>query len=113
MSLCPHRHEFSSSTILKLLAMEKANIQKTVSLSKSLHSAGEFYAWMIRNKAVPAVAAVYPGGDAVWQDDPASIHRTRAALDACSSFAERIPHESQAAKCSDIWPIEQVGLHQC
>ena len=71
MSLCPHRHEFSSSKFLKLLAMEKANIQKTVSLSKSLHSAGDFYAWMIRNKAVPA------------------------------------------AKCSDIWPIEQVSLHQC
>ena len=42
MSLYPHRHEFSSSKILKLLAMEKENIQKTVSLSKSLHSAGDF-----------------------------------------------------------------------
>ena len=57
---------------------------------------------------MPAVAAVYPAGDAIWQDDPASIHRTRNALHACSAFAERIPHDVQAAKCSDIWPIEQV-----
>ena len=66
---------------------------------------------MIRTKAVPAVQAVFPDGNAVWQDDPASIHRTRDALDACSVFNERIPHDKQAAKCSDIWPIEQV--HTC
>ena len=64
---------------------------------------------MVTNKAVPAVRAVYPDGDAIWQDDPASIHRTQAALDACLAFEERIPHNQQAAKCSDIWPIEQVS----
>ena len=63
---------------------------------------------MVTTKAVPAVAAVYPLGDAIWQDDPASIHRTQNALAACTAFAERIPHNVQAAKCSDIWPIEQV-----
>ena len=71
---------------------------------------GDFYAWMIRNKAVAAVQEVYPAGDAIWQDDPASIHRTQAALDACSAFAERIPHNVQAAKLSDVWPIEQVFM---
>ena len=71
---------------------------------------GNFYAWMIRNKAVPAVNTVFPDGDAVWQDDPASIHRTKDALEACRAFAERIPHDKQAAKCSDTWPIEQVSL---
>ena len=65
---------------------------------------------MIRNKAVAAVQEVYPAGDAIWQDDPASIHRTQAALDACSAFAERIPHNVQAAKLSDVWPIEQVFM---
>ena len=63
---------------------------------------------MVRTKAVPAVRAVFPDGDEVWQDDPASIHRTREAIDACTAFNDRIPHENQAAKCSDIWPIEQV-----
>lgn len=63
---------------------------------------------MITNKVVAAVNAVYPDGDAIWQDDPASIHRTRDALAACSVFNERIPPETQAAKCSDLWPIEQV-----
>lgn len=71
---------------------------------------GNFYAWMIRNKAVPAVNTVFPDGNAVWQDDPASIHRTKDALEACKAFAERIPHDKQAAKCSDTWPIEQVSL---
>ena len=64
---------------------------------------------MVRTKCVDAVNAVYPDGDAIWQDDPArSIHRTKDALAACSAFPERIPHDQQAAKCSDIWPIEQV-----
>ena len=63
---------------------------------------------MVRTKAVPAVRAVFPDGDEIWQDDPASIHRTREAIDACTAFNDRIPHENQAAKCSDIWPIEQV-----
>ena len=70
---------------------------------------GDFYAWMIRHKAVPAVQTVFPDGNAIWQDDPASIHRTQNALDAGKAFAERIPHDKQAAKCSDCWPIEQVS----
>lgn len=64
---------------------------------------------MITNKVVDAVRAQFPNRDEVWQDDPASIHRTREALAACSVFGERIPAEVQAAKCSDIWPIEQVN----
>ena len=65
---------------------------------------------MITNKVVDAVRAVFPDGGEIWQDDPASIHRTQDAINACSVFAERIPPEVQAAKCSDIWPIEQVLL---
>ena len=65
---------------------------------------------MITNKVVDAVRAVFPDGGEIWQDDPASIHRTQEAINACSVFAQRIPPEVQAAKCSDIWPIEQVFL---
>lgn len=78
------------------------------SLKSNLFVSGAFYAWMVRTKCVDAVNAVYPDGDAIWQDDPASIHRTKDAIAACSAFPERIPHDQQAAKCSDIWPIEQV-----
>ena len=45
---------------------------------------------------------------AVWQDDPARIHRTQEALEACSAFKFRIPHEHQAPKMADVWPIENV-----
>ena len=62
---------------------------------------------MITTIAVPAVKQVY-GDRAVWQDDPATIHRTPAALEACSAFKHRIPHEQQAPKMADIWPIENV-----
>ena len=68
---------------------------------------GLMYAHMITTIAVPAVKQVY-GDRAVWQDDPATIHRTPAALEACSAFKHRIPHEQQAPKMADIWPIENV-----
>ena len=45
---------------------------------------------------------------AVWQDDPARIHRTAEALEACSAFKFRIPHDIQAPKMADVWPIENV-----
>ena len=79
-----------------------------IELMMNLFLSGAFYAWMVRTKCVDAVNAVYPDGDGIWQDDPATIHRTKDALAACSAFPQRIPHEKQAAKCSDIWPIEQV-----
>ena len=44
----------------------------------------------------------------MWQDDPATIHRTPVALEACSAFKTRVPHEIQAPKMADIWPIENV-----
>ena len=65
------------------------------------------YAHMVRTIAVPAVKKMY-GNRAVWQDDPATIHRTPEALEACSAFGTRIPHEHQAPKMADIWPIENV-----
>ena len=52
---------------------------------------------------------VYPIGDALWQDDPARIHRSQVALSAVSlNFSQRVPHIQQAAKMSDVWPIENV-----
>ena len=52
---------------------------------------------------------MYPRGDALWQDDPARIHRSQVALGAVSlNFKYRVPHIQQAAKMSDVWPIENV-----
>ena len=65
------------------------------------------YVHMVSSKAVPAVSALY-GNRAIWQDDPARIHRTPAALEACSVFPSRVPHDIQAPKMADIWPIENV-----
>ena len=44
----------------------------------------------------------------MWQDDPATIHHTPAALEASDVFASRIPHEEQAPKMANCWPIENV-----
>ena len=68
---------------------------------------GDMYAHMITSYVVPEVERVY-GRRAIWQDDPATIHRSKAALLACSAFPARIPHENQAPKMADIWPIENV-----
>ena len=38
------------------------------------------YCGMIKEKVGPAVLEVYPEGNAIFQDDAASIHRTEAAL---------------------------------
>ena len=65
------------------------------------------YAYMVRTRAVPAVKKLY-GTRVVWQDDPATIHRTAEALLSCSAFSKRIPHELQAPKMAYIWPIENV-----
>ena len=49
------------------------------------------YADLVRDIAAPAVQELYPEGNAIWQDDPASIHRCEAALTAVSeSFNKRI-----------------------
>ena len=68
---------------------------------------GLMYAHMVTSKAVPAVRELY-GNRAIWQDDPARIHRTAEAVQACSVFSSRIPHELQAPKMADVWPIENV-----
>ena len=68
---------------------------------------GNMYSYMVTKYAVPAVNDLY-GGRAVWQDYPATIHRTEAALEACSVFGSRIPHEEQAVKMADVWPVENV-----
>jgi hypothetical protein len=59
------------------------------------------YSFMITTYAVPAVTKLL-GQRAVWQDDPATIHRTEAALEAYSAFASMVPHEEHAPKMADI-----------
>ena len=50
------------------------------------------------------------GQNVIWQDDPASIHRTADALAACQIFGRRVPHDKMAAKMSDVWVIGQYLL---
>ena len=76
-------------------------------VSKNMN--GAMYADLVRGYAAPAVEDLYPEGDAIWQDDPASIHRCAAALAAVNdSFNRRLDHEVQCPKFSDVWPIENV-----
>ena len=70
---------------------------------------GDMYAYMVNQYAVPDVNQVY-GQRAVWQDDPATIHRTPAALEASDAFSSRIPHKEQAPKIAYVWPIENVWV---
>ena len=62
---------------------------------------------MYTKYAGPAITKLYRQR-AVWQYDPATIHNTEAALEACSAFDTRIPHEHQAPKMADIWPVENI-----
>ena len=49
------------------------------------------------------------GETPVWEDDGASIHRTKKSRDKISElFEERIECEDMAAKMDDVWPIENV-----
>ena len=45
---------------------------------------GDIYAYLVENIAAPAVRELYPDVSAIWQDDPASIHRCQVALEAVS-----------------------------
>ena len=67
------------------------------------------YAYMVRAKAVLAVDALY-GRRAVWQDDPACIHRDKVAIEACSVFPKRIPHERQALFASHQKMYEGIEM---
>jgi hypothetical protein len=71
---------------------------------KTIVVTGDMYSFMITKYAVPAVTKLY-GQRVVWQDDPAMIHPTKAALEAFSAFSSRIPYEEQAPKLTGIWPV--------
>ena len=73
------------------------------------------YADIIKDVAGPAVNKFYPSKDALWQDDPASIHRTDVAVTVFfNEFKNRVPHDKQAPKMADVWPIENVwGMIKC
>ena len=62
---------------------------------------GLMYVHMVTSHVVPAVRQLY-GNQAVWQDNPAWIHRTAEALEACATFTSRIPHDIQASKMADV-----------
>lgn len=52
---------------------------------------------------------IYPAGNAIFQDDGATIHRCPAALAAVNDcFRYRVDPALQAPKMADFWPIENV-----
>ena len=64
---------------------------------------------MIREKAGPAINALYPNGDAIFQDDNATIHRSHVSIAAVDeTFRFRVKPSLQASKMADIYPIENV-----
>ena len=65
------------------------------------------YGKYVNKYAVPAVIKLY-GQRGVWQDDPATIHLTASALEDCSAFNVRIPHNKQASKMAYVWPIKSI-----
>ena len=70
---------------------------------------GQVYADMLDEKIGPAVAELYKRGQAIWQDDPATVHRAGISISAVErNFRFRVPHDIQAPKMSDVWPIENV-----
>ena len=67
------------------------------------------YADLVREKAAPAILNLYPGGDGIYQDDGARIHRCPEALGAVNEiFPQRIHQDLQAPKMADFWPIENI-----
>ena len=67
------------------------------------------YSEMIKVQVGPAVKAVYPAGDAIFQDDGATIHRAGVALQAVKeTFNHRLEPKDQANKMADVWPIENI-----
>lgn len=69
----------------------------------------QIYAYVLDEKIGPAVLKCFPRGNAIWQDDPATIHRAKISLEAAArNFRHRVCPKAQAAKMSDVWPIENV-----
>ncbi len=66
---------------------------------------GQVYAHTVTKHAVQKLY----GNHADWQDDPARIHRTAEALQACKAFSACIPHDVQAPKMTDVWPLGMYG----
>ena len=64
---------------------------------------------MIKVSVGPAVRAVYPAGDAIFQDDGATIHRAAVSLQAVeATFNHRLKPKDQANKMADVWPIKNI-----
>ena len=70
---------------------------------------GTMYCDLLRRYAAPAVEELYPDGSACWQDDPATIHRSTAALETVNElFSRRLDPTKQCPKFSDVRPIKNV-----
>ena len=67
------------------------------------------YADLIREKASRAARRIYPAGNAIFQDDNATIHRCPTFLAAVNDcFWHRVDPALQAPKMAGFRPIENV-----
>ena len=67
------------------------------------------HADLVREKAAPVILNLYPGGDGIYQDDGAQIHRCPEALaEVNESFPQRIHQDLQPSQMADFWPIENI-----
>ena len=58
---------------------------------------------LIRDEMGPEVKEVFPRGNYLWQDDPATIHWAAVAIEAVGeTFASCLPAEDQAPKHVEI-----------
>lgn len=67
------------------------------------------YMDLLEEKFAPAAREVFQRKPITFQDDEATIHRTKKALKKVSElFENRIEIDDQAPKLDDVWPIENV-----
>ena len=72
----------------------KTSSKKTFEAPHPTSINGIMYADLVREKAAPAILNLYPGGDGIYQDDGARIHRCPEALAAVEEcFSQRINQE--------------------
>ena len=70
---------------------------------------GPKYAVLLKKIAAVEVKRLFPMGDAIFQDDGATIHRTPQCIAvAAECFNERVPVEDQCAKFDDVWCVENL-----
>ena len=67
------------------------------------------YIKMLQDHVEPAVREAFGNTKHIFQDDCATIHRSKKTLECVDKlFDERIPIDIQAKKLDDVYPVENV-----